>query len=638
MLHPLTYTIKMRRLSLFLLFIAVFTLNAAAEAYRYVKYDVQMRVHANGTYSIVEDMQVTFTEPRHGIVREWPTSVSVKRLLPDCKGGAVAKVMTYDVHFDNVSVSEEFSEDHEHGFALKIGSADKEIVGDHHYRISYDYVTPPDRTAVDDLLFYSLLGGSHEAETEEFTFAVRFDKPVPGSSLSHLKAFYGANGDERNRSRQCLTFVSDTLITGVVRNLRPHESVTLSMTLPDGYYTYAEESEDDSSLWWYAAAVSVILIVILLVRESFTRNNYTKVIECWPPKGLSSADIGYIYDTTVDDRDIISLIPYLANKGYLTIDTTSGHPVLTKVKEMPENSPKPEKKFFDALFSDGDVFDTDKPSKKFADCWLSMADSIKVANKNIGNKCSWTILLVFPIGLAILVMLGMMDITNNETLLFCGLGELLLMSYIGGTSLALGEFTLMSRFWRGFIRFTWLIVAVLQYAFFLDFKEYDEIFLTDEATNVLCVIYILLLVCSVFAYRLISMSKKRLESIGQIVGLKEFIEKSEKPLLDSLTKQDERYFYDILPYAVAFNLSEKWAKQFEGIAVRQPEWFTSQDSSLHDLAYWMTINHLYTHSMRHDVRTLQSERFAEQSKSSASSHGVGGFSGGGFGGGGSHSW
>ena len=43
-------------------------------------------------------------------------------------------------------------------------------------------------------------------------------------------------------------------------------------------------------------------------------------IQFYPPNNLNSAEIGYIYKGAPDRKDIVSLLIYLANKGYLKIE------------------------------------------------------------------------------------------------------------------------------------------------------------------------------------------------------------------------------------------------------------------------------------------------------------------------------
>lgn len=624
-----------RLLSILLLLVAG-TTTSQAEDFYYKDYNVDVQVHKDNSYSVTETMLAHFTAPRHGIVREWNTNAYVKRRLKGDDGEVVERLMTYQPSFKNFKVSENYEMFTEEGLALRIGDANTLVEGDHVYEISYDYCVGDDRTTVDDIFFFSLLGADNETDTQHFTFSIRFDKPLPKESLKDIRLYCGAWGNEENSAQKTLTLVTDTLIKGEVAGLRAYEAVSIFVGLPQGYYEDAPvDTASTLNSLWYFLAVSAVLLILIMIRETKRRNNFTKVVECWPPKGLSSADLGYIYDTTVDPCDVISLIPYFANKGLLTIDTTSGHPVLTKKNDIDEKSPAYQRKFFNAMFSDGDTFDTKKPSSGFAACWLDMDGAVKKENKGIQNEYAWTYILMFLVaGISALAGLFACDITNRDALgtygLVVGFGFL----YVGFTSLFIWDKTERSRLKRGILIATWIAAFITQLMLLNEAANSQSVYLLRPMRVGIIIVYLMFIFASLFMAKLSNMSKRRLEYIGQILGLKEFIEKSEKPMLDRLLKEDEHYFYDILPYAVAFGLSEKWAKQFEGLDVKPADWYRGNDISTYALCHQMNTNNLYTRSMAQSVRHLSESR----ARVAASSHSSGGFSGGGFGGGGSHSW
>ena len=114
--------------------------------------------------------------------------------------------------------------------------------------------------------------------------------------------------------------------------------------------------------------------------------------------------------------------------------------------------------------------------------------------------------------------------------------------------------------------------------------------------------------------------------LGHLLGLKRFIEVAEKKRLEKMVEENPEYFYQILPYAYVLGVSDKWIKQFENIAVPQPEWC---DGTFR----FNNFNHL----MR-NFNAATKPSVANGGIQRSSSSGGGGFSGGGFGGGGGRSW
>ena len=370
-----------------LLLTIVCSMSANAEAYKYCMYDVEIGVGRTGTMRVNEKTNVEFNLPRHGIVRDLPAQSYVRRLLPDGHGGVVERLMCYDTDYSDIYVSDKFNiSEHDHMLSLRIGDKDRLITGEKKYELSYVHHLKDDRTPCGDIFYYSLLGAYHEAETDTFRFCIRFDEPVPQSSLDSLRLFYGKLGSDRVHN-EALTVVTDSMICGEITGLNPHEAVTVFMPLPEGYFNSSDVGMGIA--WWMILFVTTILMCIaVIVREMRQHNRFIKVVECWPPKGRSSADLGYIYDTTVDSQDIISLIPYFAHRGLLDIDTTTGHPILHKKKEISDESPLYQRLLFDAMFAKSDTFDTKKPTKYFAKTWLKLEAEIKNANKGMADKYS----------------------------------------------------------------------------------------------------------------------------------------------------------------------------------------------------------------------------------------------------------
>ena len=111
-----------------------------------------------------------------------------------------------------------------------------------------------------------------------------------------------------------------------------------------------------------------------------------------------------------------------------------------------------------------------------------------------------------------------------------------------------------------------------------------------------------------------------------MLGFKKFIETAEKHRLQSLVEKEPQYFYNVLPFAYLFGISDKWIKKFEGIMNIQPDWYSGE--------------HFNSHSFRHFSDSMKSVSVPTTTNGgiSTSSGGGGGFSGGGGGGGGGRGW
>lgn len=82
-----------------------------------------------------------------------------------------------------------------------------------------------------------------------------------------------------------------------------------------------------------------------------------QTVEFYPADGMTPAEIGFVLDGATDKKDLISMIMYFAEKGYLSIEEYEKDKFcLHKLRDIED---KEEKKFartlFDGLFSGSKV-------------------------------------------------------------------------------------------------------------------------------------------------------------------------------------------------------------------------------------------------------------------------------------------
>jgi uncharacterized membrane protein YgcG len=118
-----------------------------------------------------------------------------------------------------------------------------------------------------------------------------------------------------------------------------------------------------------------------------------------------------------------------------------------------------------------------------------------------------------------------------------------------------------------------------------------------------------------------------------ILGFQEFMNRAEKDRLERMG--DKSLFSKFLPYAIALNVADHWAKAFEEIYQDPPDWYVSPVG-------FRTFNpYAFIHSLNSVTSDLSSAMFSAPRGSGGGGgggFGGGGSSGGGFGGGGGGSW
>lgn len=120
------------------------------------------------------------------------------------------------------------------------------------------------------------------------------------------------------------------------------------------------------------------------------------------------------------------------------------------------------------------------------------------------------------------------------------------------------------------------------------------------------------------------------ESKNVAFSLKNFLTSQERQLTFQADKQ--MMFERLLPFAVAFGVEKIWAKRFESLNIKQPNWYHSYSNS--NFSSYMLVN-----SLNSSFRSISTAATPTRSSSGFSSgFSGGGFSGGGGGGGGGGSW
>lgn len=112
-------------------------------------------------------------------------------------------------------------------------------------------------------------------------------------------------------------------------------------------------------------------------------------------------------------------------------------------------------------------------------------------------------------------------------------------------------------------------------------------------------------------------------------SLKSFLSSQERQLKFQADRQ--LMFEKLLPYAIAFGVEKIWAKRFESLNLKQPNWYSGYRSGQFN-------TYIFVSSMNSSLNSFSKAATPSRSSTGHSSGFSGGFSGGGGGGGGGGSW
>lgn len=596
--------------------------NEYAE-YTIDSYDIKMIVNENNTFDITEKITVNFTQYKHGINRKIPIRNTIQRLDGTTSNNR-AKIT-------NIEVSENYSTSTNNGYKiLKIGSSNKTYIGKHTYTISYTYDIGKDPLKDADELYYNLIGTDSDTTISNVTFTIKMPKKFDydGDKLGFSSGLKGSI----DSSNVEYTVNKNTISGSYIGTLGIAEGLTVRLTLPEGYFVRVQEKDDNYVILVSIISVACVIVSALLWRLYGKDNKVVETVEFYPPEGLNSAELAYIYKGVAEDEGIISLLISLANKGYLRIEDFGKKNLIddkdfriTKLKEYTGNN-ETEKEFFDGLFkkknsvTNEDLYDSFyKTIRSIKSKLESKENKNKIFEKSSLSKIIWLALMCIVILLLITVK-PIVNTSAGEDLPFLlafpiiGFSVILLVGF-RQTNLMIKIFGIV---WGALFGGIPLVVEITP----ILVEEVPQ-YLTSYIIGLICIAIII-----VFAKIMPKRTKYGSAMLGKIKGFKRFLEVAEKEELENLVSENPQYFYYILPYTYALGVSDKWVKQFESIAMQAPNWYTSPNGFSMDS---------FGRFMSSTMKSAQSSMTSAPSSSGGGSSG-GGSSGGGSGGGGVSSW
>ena len=622
--------------------------------YDYVldKYDVNIKVNEDNTFDIVETITAYFNKPKHGIFRTIPLTNKITR-LDGSKSTNRAKIT-------NLSVNNKYKASRENGnYKIQIGDANKTLTGEQTYVIKYKYDLGKDRIKDYDELYYNIIGSEWDTVIGNITFTITMPKDFDSSKLGFSS---GSTGSTDNTDIEYS--VSNNIITGKYTSiLGKNEALTIRCELQEGYFSKAKDTIEPVLYIEFIIPLLFLVVSFYLWCKFGKDDNVIETVEFYPPEGFNSLEVGFLYKGYADNRDVTSLLIYLANKGYIKITETEKKVLffnhkdfkITKLKEYDGNNINEElflrglflkKSSIISLFLDKyettneDTLNEVTSSDLYNSFYITMnkilsnidnkENRYKIYEKSASNKNIFIILMMMATYLLItippIMLFGQTEIIPFATI-FPVIGFTVLFVFVFGKTGTVSKTAnniytkIFGLIWGlGFGGGPWFALVL-------------PLLLQD--TNYLLV-YIVGLICILGMFLCLKYLPKRTkygnEILGKISGFKNFLETVEKDKLEALVEENPTYFYDILPYTYVLGISDKWIKKFESISIIAPTWYSGNgDFNLNSFSSFIND------TMSSAESSMSSSPSSSSDGSSGGSSG-GGSSGGGSGGGGGGSW
>ena len=566
------------------LILTLLSTSASAQDFTIKKYHSDINISEDSSFMVKESIDVEFHRLKHGIYREIPYKYADdfgKTIKTPLKVRSVTDVAGKEWKY---SVSKKGNLVY-----IRIGDPNKYVEGNQTYVITYEVENALLYFNDHDELYWNVTGNEWKADIREVSAAVTLTSKDKSANL-WAACYTGVTG---SRSSECSFETSNNIGEfSAKKRLNVGEGLTIAFGWDKGlvsppsawkrFLWFIDLRENWIFIMPFFSLIIMINIWRLKGRDPRVREAVTVRYE--PPKynnlALTPGEVGTLIDEKLDSRDITSTIVGLAVKGYIKIEESKREGLifdstdfyLAKIKAPDDNL-----SHFETILM-GKIFTTEMPGRMVSDMKNQFYRELDLLKKTLyGELISKRYFLVSPEKIrAVYITAGIF------LAVLCSIVFALLVS--PGKGIVAGILT-------GF--------PVLAFSRAIPAK-----------------------------------TRTGASAYMDILGFQEFMERAEKDQLERM--RDKDLFSRFLPYAIALDVVDNWAKAFEGIYQEQPQWYGSH-------AGFRTFNpYHFSRSISSATSVLASAMYSAP-RSSGISGGGGGFggggsSGGGFGGGGGGSW
>ncbi|MFP3949381.1 MAG: DUF2207 domain-containing protein [Longimicrobiales bacterium] len=437
------------------------------------------------------------------------------------------------------------------------------------------------------------------------------------------------------------------------RSLAPREGLTVSVTWPPGVVdrpTAADRAVEHSLLFWPVGIPPLALIVMFLTWRAHGRDPDRRrlMVHYHPPEDLSPAEVGTLADHDAEMHDLTSTLVDLAVRGYLTIEEKERSGLLSWLPggtdyEIHQRRPRSswtelrphERRYLEGLFpgtstSSGIKLDSlEQTFSLMADGFRAWREA-KRSGEDFDGKAwqeDWA---------RERDLLTEAEPEEEEPLESVKLSELRNRFYkhidpiksrvyrrLKKKGLYDGRPDRAKQKWAG-IGFGLLVAGGI-----------TGIVLASRPLPLLAPHPLAAgggiagagLVVLLFSRFMGVRTEKGVRALEEILGFRQFLERVEAPEYRRMITSPD-LFEKYLPYAMALEAEDRWAKAFEDLYRSPPDWYqgSTTGSNFHTTAF--------TRQMRSFSSSAGKTMSSSPSSSSSSGSGGGGSSGGGGGGGG----
>lgn len=474
-------------------------------------FHTNVHIATDTSFTVTEDIDVLFHEPRHGIFRDIPIDYT------DRVGSPYRMYVSLESVTDAEGTPLPYVEERSGVFLrLRIGDGDTYVTGQKSYRIRYHveraFTMQTTSNGASVVEFPWNVTGAWPATISQATATIHLPAAVAKDRVQST-CFTGYTGA---KEKNCvITASGSSLQFSTTKSLWPSQELTYAIQIPAQYLDLPGFSQQllwflrDNYMVLYAMILGISIFVIWWIYgREFPASS---VMPQWDlPQDIRFFDSVMLMRETVGARNIPAAIIDLATRGFLTIDMVRPKSFIFRKTRKDEALQPAEKLLLDGLFAKKDMVTSSDLRNSF---YVHLSAISQAAAKRVVDQ-RWFYRDPASIT-AISVIAGVF---------LCGLGVMISL----GTE-------------QGWGLFSNLFVSLLWFIFSLHMPKKTR-------------------------------AGRRLEA--DIYGLREYILRAEQLRLSvkSAPKPSRQEFDRLLPYAMLFGLEARWIEQFSDLLQEPASW------------------------------------------------------------------
>ena len=365
-----------------------------AKDYEFKNLDIQANIKIDWTIDIQETFTTNFLESRHWIIRIIPLNYSVKW-------------ENFHIHVSDVYVkwSKFTTYKKDWNIEIKIWDANRFVYWEEIYPISYAtyWLIRNFSWMWYSELYWNLVGYDFDTNIDSVRAEILLPKKNYFTSDDFLITTNWSTSSVWDFGWKVDWSKWDRIIITYDKPLSARNGITLAVKFPNNYFIFDNKKQKD--LLWYVkdeknrfdfneysrfekAFLCIVWVLIFSFLIRFISNllrkriapvkiwkkfgiNYPIIVQYTPPKWINSSEAWLIFNCRVDPIDMTSLFYQWKNDKIIAINCVKKSPssndiqrvIITKLKDIPDESQMYEKDFFHTIFRKQDTVILDKNTK-----------------------------------------------------------------------------------------------------------------------------------------------------------------------------------------------------------------------------------------------------------------------------------